>query len=73
MTPTFDSSLLNQQTKFNNRIKRTIEMKHKLAEINLLRVPQYLNNLNLFYDRIMNWSIYWKFSNIFYSSSIYKF
>ena len=32
-SPIYDSSLLNQQTEFNNRIKNTIKMKHNLAEI----------------------------------------
>ena len=38
----YDSSLLNQQSEFNNRIKNTIKMKHNLAKIDLLKI---LHNL----------------------------
>ena len=72
--PIYDSSLLNQQTEFNNRIKNTIKLKHNLAEIDLLKILHDLKCPISAYDTIIGWATRWNSNNvIFDSSSNYKF
>ena len=72
--PIYDSSLLNQQTEFNNIIKNTIKMKHNLAEIDLLKILHDLKFPISAYDTIIGWATRWNSNNvIFDSSSSYKF
>ena len=47
--PIYDSGLLEQQTEFISHIKNTINIKHNLAEIDLLKLKRDLKNPNLAY------------------------
>ena len=50
----YDSSLLKQQTEFNSHIKDTINIKHNLAEIDLLKILYDLQCPNSAYNTIMS-------------------
>ena len=56
LSPIFESILMNQQTKFSNRIKNTIKMKHNLAEIDLLKILHDLKCPISAYDIIVGWA-----------------
>ena len=73
-SPIYGSSLLNHQTEFINRIKNTIEMKHNLAEIDLLKIIHDLKCPISAYDIIVGWATRWDSNNVvFDSGSSYKF
>ena len=73
-SPIYDTSLLNQQTEFNNRIKNTIKIQHNLAEIDLPKIFHDLKYLISAYDTIVGWVTRWNSNNvIFDSGSSYKF
>ena len=73
-TPLIDSSLMIQQTEYNNKIKNTMIMNHNLAEIDLLKILHDLKCSNSAYNTIMSWASRWNSNNVhFDSSSSYKF
>ena len=68
-TPLIDSSLMIQQTEYNNRIKNTIKMNHNLAEIDLLKILHDLKCPNSAYNTIMSWASRWNSNNVHFDSS----
>ena len=68
-SPIYDSSLLNQQTEVNNRIKNTIKINHNLNEIELLKIIRDLKRPILAYDTIVGWKKWWNSNNVIFVSN----
>ena len=65
LSPIYDHSLFNHQTKFNNRIKNTIKIKQNLAKTNLLKILHDLKCPFSAYDTILGWTKSWTYNKLF--------